>query len=167
MSFQDLKNIIKDKSFGDDNEKKLEYYASKFPSLVKEHPMTLIYCCSRSDDVNDCIKLLVTLSKFHNHEVIQSTKDQIMEFVNYVMVSDTSNIETLFSSEEKFGQSIISSPLIFFKVCNERSNFNKQQMEMMLTYRDQVKNKEISQHDASVDVGTILVDKYVKKNLKE
>ena len=167
MSFQDLKNIIKDKSFGDDNEKKLEHYCGKYPDFVKEHPMTLIYCCSRSDDVNDCIKLLVTISKFHNHEIIQSTKDQIMEFIDHVMTSDSENINTIFTTEEKYLNVIIGSPLIFFKVCNERSNFNKQQLEMMLTYRDQVNNQKISQHDASVDVGTILVDKYVKKNLKE
>ena len=167
MSFQDLKQIITDKSFGNDNEKKLEHYAAKYPTLVKEHPMSLIYCCSRSDDVNDCIKLLVVLSKMCNHETTHNAKEDIIELIEFVMASDDHTINVIFESEIKYFKTIIGSPLIFFKVCNERTNFNKQQLEMMLSYRDQVKQNEISQYDASVDVGSVLVDKYVKPNLKE
>ena len=163
MSFQDLKTIIKDNSFKDDNEKKLEYYCNKYPTFVKDHPMTLIYCCSRSDEVNDCIKMMVILSKFYNHTIPHSTTDEIMEFVEAVMSSKLDNIYTIYLSEEKYLKSILSSPLIFFKVCNERSNFDKNQLKMMLDYRNKVKNQEISQHDASVGVGTILVDKYIKQ----
>jgi hypothetical protein len=167
MSFQDLNQIITDKTFGSDNEKKLEHYAAKYPLLVKEHPMSLIYCCSRSDDVNDCIKLLVILSKVYDHEIIHSSKEDIIEIVEYVMNSDKHTINIMFEAETKYLKTIVGSPLIFFKVCNERTNFNKQQLEMMLSYRDQVKNNEITQYNASVDVGTVLVDKYVKPSLKE
>lgn len=167
MSFQDLKHIITDKSFGSNNEKKVEHYAAKYPTLVKKHPMSLIFCCSRSDDVNDCIKLLVVLSKSYNHEITQSSKEDIIELVEYVMASDKHTINIIFDSETKFLNTIIGSPLIFFKVCNERTNFNKNQLEMMLSYRDKVKNNEMSQYNASVDVGTSLVDTYVKPNLKE
>lgn len=166
MSFQDLKHIITDKSFGSDNAKKVEHYAAKYPTLVKEHPMSLIYCCSRSDDVNDCVKLLVVLSKVYNHVITHSSKEDIIELVEHVMASDKHTIDIIFDSETKYLKTIIGSPLIFFKVCNERSNFNKKQLEMMLSYRDQVKNNEISQYNASVDVGTALVDKYVKPNIK-
>jgi hypothetical protein len=167
MSFQDLEQIITDKSFGNDNEKKVEHYAAKFPLLVKEHPMSLIYCCSRSDDVNDCIKLLVVLSKVYDHDTTHCVTEDILELVEFIMSSDKHTINIIFESETKYLKTIVGSPLICFKVCNERTNFNKQQLEMMLSYRDKVKKNELSQYDASVDVGTVLVDKYVKPNLKE
>jgi hypothetical protein len=162
MSFQDLKNIVKDKSFGDDSESKLKFYAKKHELIVIEHPMSLIYCCSRSDDVNDCIKLLVTISEFYNHETSQGASKDIITLIDYVMTSELSNIETIFESEKQFLKTILGTPLIFFKACNERVNFNKQQLELMLSYREQVDKKEISQYEASVDVGGVLVDKYVK-----
>jgi hypothetical protein len=129
--------------------------------------MSLIYCCSRSDDVNDCIKLLVVLSKVCNHEITHCDKQDIIKLVEFVMASDKHTINVIFESEIEYLQIIIGSPLIFFKVCNERTNFDKLQLQLMLSYRDQVKNNEISQYNASVDVGTVLVDKYVKPNIKE
>jgi type III secretory pathway component EscR len=46
-------------------------------------------------------------------------------------------------------------------------NFNKEQMNFFLTKLKQIENNEKTQHDASVDIGTQLVNKYVKSQIKE
>ena len=39
-------------------------------------------------------------------------------------------------------------------------------LKTMLSFRDKVSKKEITQHDASVTVGKMLVDEYIKPNIK-
>lgn len=45
-------------------------------------------------------------------------------------------------------------------------NSDIQKLETMVNMASKVKNNEISQHDASVKIGTELVDKYVKPQLE-
>lgn len=161
-----FKKIILDTSFGIDTQKKLEHYALSNQIFAKHHPLSLIYSCCHSDDVNDCVKLVSSLSKFHDHKIEQVTTENIIKIVDFVMNNPKSNIETIIECEEKFLDIIINIPLIFFKVCNERLDFNKNQLIMMLQMKDSVNNKTMSQHDASVNVGTALVDKYVKSKIQ-
>jgi hypothetical protein len=167
MSLEDFKIILKDKSFADDYYEKIDHYSRSNPNLVKEHPITLIYCCIKTDDVNECIKLVGWLSKYTNHIVKKPTSEEIMNLIDYVMNSKKSNIETIYECEKKYIETIVSVPALFFKACNERSKFNKQQLLSMLSMKDKVEKKEMSQHDASVDIGTNLVDTYVKKHIKK
>lgn len=167
MSLEDFKVILKDKSFGDDIYDKLNHYAKSNPKLVEEHPMTLIYCCIKSDDVTHCIKFISMLSKYTNHVVQKPRNEQIIMLIDTIMNSKKNNIETIYECEEKFLDIIVSVPALFFKACNERSRFNKEQLIMMLSMKEKVDNNQISQHDASVDIGTNLVDKYVKKHIEK
>ena len=107
------------------------------------------------------------LSKHTNHIVKKHTSESIISLIETVMNSKKNNIETIFECEERFLETIVSIPALFFKACNERSKFNKEQLLIMLSMKEKVDNKKISQHDASVDIGTNLVDKYVKKHIKK
>lgn len=165
MSLEDFKTILKDKSFKDDAFDKIDHYAKSNPNLVKYHPMTLIYCCIKSDDVGQCIKLVSLLSRYTNHNVQKPSTENIVNLIDVIMNSKKNNLETIFECEEKFLDTIVSIPALFFKACNERSRFNKEQLLMMLSMKEKVDSQQISQHDASVDIGTNLVDKYVKKHI--
>lgn len=167
MSLEDFKIILKDKSFGDDSFDKIDHYAKSNPNLVKDHPMTLIYCCIKSDDVGQCIKLVSLLSNYTNHKVKKPLTENIVGLIDEIMKSKKNNLETIFECEERFLETIVSIPALFFKACNERSRFNKEQLMMMLSMKEKVENSQISQHDASVDIGTNLVDKYVKKHINK
>lgn len=45
-------------------------------------------------------------------------------------------------------------------------NFNRPQMNFFLSNLQKIENKETSEHAASVKIGTMLVDKYVKPHVK-
>ena len=158
----DFVDIIKDDSFKD-NETKLEHYIKKFPLHITEHPMSLVYCCAQSDDINECIKLIYIISKYHDHAIVQQDSVKILNMIDSIISTcGHSNLEVIYETEKSFLEIVLSIPVIFFKACNERETFNRDQLEVMLSYRDKVKNEEMSQHDASVDIGTVLVDEYVK-----
>lgn len=55
-------------------------------------------------------------------------------------------------------------PMIFDMIL--KRNYNKTMLEMMLTQLEKVEAGATSQHDASVTVGTALVDQIVKPQLK-
>jgi hypothetical protein len=44
-------------------------------------------------------------------------------------------------------------------------NFDKDTLRYMLNQKQQMDSNKLTEHDASVKVGTVLVDKYVKPNL--
>lgn len=161
----ELKSIIKDVSFGENKIEKLNFYANKYIDIAQKHPMSLIYACAHSDDVNECVQLVSQLSKTCNHELSEPKTHDVISVVDYVMTSDKTNLEVIFECEKKYIKTIVGMPLIFFKVCNERRSFNKEQLLMMLKFKEKIEKNQISQHDASVDIGSHLVDKYVKNRL--
>jgi hypothetical protein len=163
MSLDNLRIILNDKSL--DPVGKLNLYAEKYPSLVRNHPMSLVYACSDTEDVNDCIKLVSHIGKLLNFKLTCPSSAEIMLLVEDVMISDKCNIEMIFDNEIKHLNTIIGIPIIFFKSCNERKTFNKDHLKTMLEFRNRVNEKSVSQYDASVEVGTLLVDKYIKKSI--
>ena len=162
-----LQAISEDKRFADDTKSKLEHYAGKFPKMVEHHPLALIYACAKTDDVNECVQLVSELSKFFNHVRKTPSSEEILSLVSEVTVSTGNTLSIIYDAEKTNLQVILGMPLIFFKACNERSQFNIEHLHMMLKYKLRVDNNEISQHDASVGVGTILVDKYVKPKIQK
>jgi hypothetical protein len=168
MSKKDLIDIYNDKSFEGDFKEKMKYYCEKNIHVASNHPMTLIYACVTSDKVEDCINLLTQLSVTNNFSIIPPDTFSILNFVKEVMALPLEDvgikrIEQIYDIEERYLITITSVPLIFFKVCNEGSSFNKDNLKKMLDLREKVKRSELSQYDASVDIGTELVDKYIKK----
>lgn len=161
-----LRAVKKDTRFGDDIEAKLAHFAPKFPMIVKDHPISLIYSCILTDDVNDCAKLVSKLSDYNNHPRTDINDEDILKLVDHLMsVKDSNVVDAIYEAETRHLDIILGIPLIFFKVCNERDKFNRDQLIMMLDYKKKVTKNEMTQHDASVKVGTILVDKYVKSKL--
>ena len=54
-------------------------------------------------------------------------------------------------------------PYLFNKLFED--DFDKGTLQYMLNQKEKIKCNKQSEHDASVKVGTMLVDKYVKPNL--
>ena len=119
MSLEDFKTILKDKSFGDDAFDKIDHYAKSNPNLVKDHPMTLIYCCIKSDYVGQCMKLVSLLSRYTNHIIQKPSSENIVNLIDAIMNSKKNDLETIFECEEKFLETIVSIRALFFKACNE------------------------------------------------
>ena len=157
-----INTIIQDKSFGNASESKVEYYAKHLSEFRQKYPLTLVYACSTSNDINDCIKALSKISAFDNHEITAQSDEAILQMVDEVLISEKATLETIVDIERKHTHVVRSVPLIFFKVCCERKEFNREQLVMMLNYKNQVQSGSLSLHDASVNVGSKLVDKYVK-----
>ena len=165
IEFKLIKAISEDKRFGEDSDAKLEHYASKFPKIVEFHPLSLIYASSMTDNVNDCNNLVSRLSKFFNHPRKSPSGEEILSMVDLVSQSKTSHLLTIFNAEKLHLPIILGMPIIFFKACNERDQFNRDHLMMMLDFKNKIENSEMSQHDASVGVGAALVDKYVKPKI--
>lgn len=162
-----INTIIQDKSFGNESVSKVEFYAEQLSEFRKKYPMTLVYTCATSNDINECIKALSKISAFDNHEITDQSDEAILQMVDDVLSSNKSTLETIVDIERKHTQVVRSVPLIFFKVCCERKEFNREHLVMMLSYKSKVQSGSLSQHDASVNVGSKLVDKYVKPMTKK
>lgn len=165
IEFELIKAISEDKRFGEDADAKLDHYASKLPNIVENHPLSLIYASTMTDNVNDCNNLVSKLSKYYNHPRATPSNEEIISMVDLVSESKNSHLHTIFNAEKSHLPIILGMPLIFFKVCNERDKFNRDHLRMMLDYKNKIDNSEMSQHDASVGVGAALVDTYVKPKI--
>jgi hypothetical protein len=53
---------------------------------------------------------------------------------------------------------------VLYKICKEKK-FDSKQLNFFLYKLKQIEDNKVSQHDASVSIGTLLVDKYVPKSL--
>jgi hypothetical protein len=53
---------------------------------------------------------------------------------------------------------------VLYKLCKEKK-FDSKQFNFFLYKLKQIEDNKVSQHDASVSIGTMLVDKYVPKSL--
>lgn len=53
---------------------------------------------------------------------------------------------------------------VLYKMCKSKE-FEQKQLEFFLIKLKQIEENKTSEHDASVSVGTLLVDKYVKPQL--
>jgi hypothetical protein len=165
-----LETILKDDSFGNKSENKLRAYAAQNPDLVKHHPMLLIYCCASNGNVDECIRLIATLSDFSNFKTSRASSDEIYSLIQFVVTESNKSkpiLMVILESEKSNLKVIKSVPVLFFKACVDRENFDLQQLQKMLFVRGQVQSNDLSQHDASVNVGTLLVDKYVKPKLND
>jgi hypothetical protein len=65
--------------------------------------------------------------------------------------------------EKKYPDFFTGYPTLCKSIFEE--NFDFDTLLYMLKKKDNVDDNTTTQHDASVDVGTLLVDKYVKPNL--
>lgn len=95
-------------------------------------------------------------------ESSDTIKEQVSLIVQYVKknkrhIDFRKNVSTqFFEFENKY-------PTLFRKLVEE--DCDQQQLNFMLSKLDQVRTGTQSQHDASVVVGQVLVDKYVKPEL--
>jgi hypothetical protein len=97
-------------------------------------------------------------------QVIKNQVDAIEKYIkeNKKRMSEKELQATLEVIYEDFNTEY---PIIFKKILN--GTLEKRQFSYMLAMLEKIKNNELSQHDASVNVGQVLVDKYVKPVLKD
>lgn len=163
-----LEKLLRDDSHSK-SEDKLTTYASDetFATFMREHPMLFIYCCASNGDVDECIRLLATMSNFCNFQTTKPSSEEIYEMVEYVTVESRSKsiLKVIFEAEQKYLHIVKAVPVLFFKASVDKGRFDIDQLSEMLRVRNRVESKKMSQHDASVSVGTLLVDKFVKPHL--
>lgn len=93
--------------------------------------------------------------------------DDIVRIVDYIQNSSVPNKSEHFSVKYKNFKE--KYPTLFEIACREEK-IDRTMFNMMLEKAKAVKRKELSQHDASVEVGQTLYDKYVDpliKNIEE
>lgn len=164
-----LEKILKDESHPNP-ESKLRRYASEceFNELLKTHPMMFVYCCASNGNIDECVRLLATISEFYNFETPKASSEDIYELISFVLDESKTNstLKVIFDAEIRYLQTIKAVPVLFFKASVDKGKFDIDQLKNMLKIRNRMESNGLSQHDASVSVGTLLVDKYVKPHLK-
>ena len=93
-----------------------------------------------------------------------SLKSQINEIMEYV---NQNHIKKDFDEKvrQQFSHFENKYPALFKKLINQ--DCDQEQLEFVLNRLEQVRTGTKSQHDASVEVGQVLVDKYVKPELEK
>ena len=89
-------------------------------------------------------------------------KEQVNLIVQYVK-KNKRHVDFRKNVSEQFSEFEHKYPTLFRKLVEE--DCDQHQLNFMLSKLDQVRTGSQSQHDASVDVGQVLVDKYVKPEL--
>ena len=89
-------------------------------------------------------------------------KKQIHEIRDYVK-KNSRHVNFRVNVSEKFTEFENKYPTLFRKIID--NDCDSKQLDFMLDKLDQVRIGNQSQHDASVHVGQVLVDKYVKPEL--
>ena len=104
------------------------------------------------------------MSNMYSPENILTTVKQIKE--EYDSLSPTD--ETKKTLMDKYPDFSAQYPALFQLVFNPVDNWEKdlERLTQMVALASKVKTNKITQHDASVQIGTELVDKYVKPKLK-
>ena len=164
-----LEAILKDDSYSK-AEDKLRSYAiqANHKELMKHHPMLFIYCCASNGNVDECIRLLATMSEFYNFESPKVSSEAIYELIKFVKIQTETNsiLKVIYEAESKYLDVIKAVPVLFFKASVDKGAFDIEQLSKLLKVRDRMQSNDMNEHDAAVSVGSLLVDKYVKPHLK-
>lgn len=89
-------------------------------------------------------------------------KSQVEEIENYIKKKKKNMTSEEFDKDIKlkYKEFNLTYPALFSKILD--GTLEKKQFNYMLGMMSRVRNEELSDHDASVQVGQVLVDKYVK-----
>ena len=98
--------------------------------------------------------------------IIKQQVEDIEKYIKDNKKKRRKNIEE-FDKEIKvvYQDFYLKYPALFSKIID--GSLEKNQFNFMLNMMGKVKNEELSDHDASVQVGQVLVDKYVKPLIDE
>lgn len=164
-----LEAILKDDSHSK-SEDKLRSYAGQasYKDFMSHHPMLFIYCCASNGNVDECIRLLATMSELCNFETPKVSSEDIYEVIKFVITKSESNpiLKVIYEAESKYLEVIKAVPVLFFKASVDKGAFDIEQLRKLLNVRDRMQSNDMNEHDAAVNVGSLLVDKYVKPHLK-
>lgn len=86
-----------------------------------------------------------------------------MENIKEIIMDIKEGCETKMYYKYKYPQFFKDYPVLSEKLFEQ--SFDEQTLKYMLNQLDKMKSSNVSCHDASVKVGTMLVDKYVKPQL--
>lgn len=85
--------------------------------------------------------------------------EQIRKIVMYIQNSEVENKEEVFGKKYQVFKK--NYPILFDMACRPEK-IDEKMFNMMLYMLNQMENKNLSQFDASANVGQVLYDKYVK-----
>lgn len=85
-------------------------------------------------------------------------KETIISIINIIQKSKVNNKDEYYSNE--YSDFKKKYPVLFKMACEEKLDFNT--LNTMLNMLDRMKNNNISQYDASAEIGTLLFSKYVE-----
>ena len=86
-----------------------------------------------------------------------------MQNWNDIIDDIRTNINTQLFYSEKYPEFSKRYPTLFEKLFEQ--NLDLTTLRYMLNQKEKMNSNKLTEHDASVKVGTLLVDKYVKPNL--
>jgi hypothetical protein len=89
--------------------------------------------------------------------------ESIIKIVNFIQSSDVPNKEEFFAAKYKNFKK--NYPVLFDVACRPEP-IDQNMLNMMIQMVSKIHNKELTQHDASVNVGQVLFDKYVDPIVK-
>ena len=116
------------------------------------------------EDIENRIKTLEEQdpSKIPDNSYVYQNVVEIKDIIdNNKKNNIKTNIEEL---KIKYKKLVDNYPTIFDKVCN--GTLEIERLKFMLNMVSKIKSNKISQHDASIKIGTELVENIVKPNLK-
>ena len=93
-----------------------------------------------------------------------SIREQVNNVRKYVQIHKREP-DMIDNASIEFADFKLTYPTLFKKICD--NTCDRQQLEMLLQRLEQIQSSQKTQYDASVEVGQILVDKYVKPKLEE
>jgi hypothetical protein len=93
-----------------------------------------------------------------------TTKEQILDIIKEIRKSKVPNKEEYFAT---IYQSFKDKYPVLFKMACTINDMDISTLEYMLDMLQKIKNNNMTQYDASADVGKKLYDKYIHDNIKD
>lgn len=94
---------------------------------------------------------------------IKLSNDEVLEIVTTIVNDDCSEKEKRHKYEKEYPTFVESYPTLFDMSC--KKDFDFKQFQRMLNLKISVDNGSMTQHDASVKVGTQLFNTFVKDKI--
>ena len=91
--------------------------------------------------------------------------DDISSSEDQILIKNNKKIELIKKYSQKYSRIQFRYPALFNMIIETGKEFDLQQFNMMLKMIEKVRNKEVSEMDASVEFGQKMVDKYVTPKL--
>ena len=100
-------------------------------------------------------------------QLVYSLLSDINNSEDEALIKNGRKNELLKKYSTKYGKLQLRYPALFNMVLDTGKDFDLQQFHMMIGMIERVRNKQVSEQEASIQFGQKMVDKYVKPKLDE